>query len=447
MNNLIKKDLAYNWHPYTQMKDCETMPPIPIKNAHGAKLYDHEGNFYYDTISSWWCNIHGHTNPKIIRAITEQATKLEHTLFAGFTHEPAVMLSEKLIQITPDGLDKVFYSDNGSTAVEVALKMSLQYWQNIGITDKKHFVSFDRGYHGDTAGAMSVSGKSIYNDKFKPIMTDHFQVLTPYCYRCPLELEQKSCSIGCMTLMENILRKNSSSISAIIIEPLLLGAGGMIIYPHEYLKKVYDLAKKYNVHLIFDEVATGFGRTGKMFAFEHASIVPDFLCLSKGITSGYLPLSVTMTSNEIYNSFYGDYDEYKTFYHGHTYTANPIACAAALASIEIFETEQTLYNVELINNKLNSFLDKTKDLDFVGDIRSIGCVGAIEIVENKLTKNTHDPKKRIGLKIYNESLKQNLILRPMGNVMYFFLPLCLSIEELDDIFDKAGKVINNRLML
>ncbi|MGD2279271.1 MAG: adenosylmethionine--8-amino-7-oxononanoate transaminase [Candidatus Omnitrophota bacterium] len=440
-NDLIQKDLRYNWHPYAQMKDCEEMPPIPIERAEGIKLYDHDGNFYYDTISSWWCNVHGHGHPAIKSAIKKQVDSLEHVLFAGFTHKPAVELAERLVRITPQNLQKVFFSDNGSTAVEVALKMSLQYWHNTGEKNRTKFLSLDMAYHGDTVGAMSISGVDLFNKKFEPVFFESFKAPTPYCYRCPTGKEREECSLECLSGMEDILKENANLISAIVVEPLLLGAGGMIVYPAEYLKGVWELSRKYNVHLIADEVATGFGRTGKMFACEHAGIEPDFMCLSKGITSGYLPLGATLTTEKVYKAFYDDYDKGKTFYHGHTYTANPISCAAAVASIDLFEKERSLENAKGINRALELFLQEMSRLDMVGDTRSIGVVGALELVKDKLTKEPFSIEERIGREVYKQGLKDNLLLRPLGNVVYFFLPLCTETDELKEIFRRSGEIL------
>lgn len=439
-DNLIKSDLKHLWHPYTQMKDCESLPPIPIEYAKGVKLFDHAGNFYYDTISSWWCNVHGHNHPAIKNAIKRQLDSLDHVLFAGFTHEPAVKLAEKLVSISPEGLSKVFYSDNGSTAVEVAMKMSCQYRHNTGEPARMGFLSLDAGYHGDTIGAMSVSGPGIFNKKFEKLFFRSFKAPAPYCYRCPCGQDKNSCSLDCLGRMEEILSANRGNISAIIIEPLLMGAGGMIIYPAEYLKGVYELSRKYDVHLIADEVATGFGRTGKMFACEHAGITPDFMCLSKGITSGSLPLGATLTTDDIFRAFYDDHDKLKTFYHGHTFTGNPLSCAAALASTGLFESERTLERVPEINARLAAFLDAMSGLKTVGDTRHIGVVGAVELVKDKGTKEPFGLKERIGYEIYKEGLRHHLLLRPLGHIIYFFLPLCVNAEELDDIFHKASTV-------
>jgi adenosylmethionine-8-amino-7-oxononanoate aminotransferase len=442
MTDWIKKDLRYIWHPYTQMKDCRKWPPILIKKAKGVKIYDSRGNFYYDTISSWWCNVHGHSHSKIKQAIKKQLNSLDHVLFAGFTHTPAITLAEKLLAVAPDNLSRVFYSDNGSTAVETALKMSLQYWNNIGRKAKTKFVSLDLAYHGDTVGAMSIGGDTIFNQKFKPLLFKSFKVPTPYCYRCPVGKKRSSCNIDCIKPLENILEKHNGKIAAIILEPLLMAAAGMIIYPVEYLQRAAALARKYDVHLIVDEVATGFGRTGKMFACEHAQIKPDFMCLGKGITSGTLPFAATLTTEKIYCAFYDDYEKFKTFYHGHTYTANPIGCAVTLASLEIFAQEKTLQKIKPLAKLLHSEMEKFRDLPFVGDVRCIGMVGAVELVEDKKTKKPFDIKARIGQRIFEQGLKEHLLLRPLGNVIYLFLPLCVNEAQLRDILKRMYKVID-----
>jgi len=443
MESWIKKDLKFIWHPYTQMKDCRSLPPILIERARGARLYDSKGNFYYDTISSWWCNVHGHNHPRIKDSIKKQLYYLEHVLFAGFTHKPAISLAEKLIFITPEKLTKVFFSDNGSTAVEVALKMSFQYWQNIGRPKKLRFVSLDNGYHGDTIGTMSVSGKNLFNKIFSPLFFSSFKVPSPYCYRCPMDRVRDTCNIDCIAPLERLLKEKSQEIAGIILEPLVQAAGGMIIYPKEYLQKVAELSRRFSVHLIVDEVATGFGRTGRMFASEFVDCEPDFMCLSKGITSGYLPLAATLTTDKIYKAFYADYKERKTFYHGHTYTANPLSCSAALASLKIFEEERTLEKIKKIIPIFSSLLEKFRNLSFVGDVRHIGLIGAIELVKDKKTKMTFDFKERIGLKVYKRGLKNNLILRPLGNIIYLFLPLCIKKDELEDIAGRTYSVIKS----
>jgi adenosylmethionine-8-amino-7-oxononanoate aminotransferase len=442
MDNWIKRDLKYIWHPYTQMKDCQRIPPILIEKARGIKLYDSKRDFYYDTISSWWCNVHGHNHPKVKEAINKQLNTVEHVLFAGFTHKPAILLAERLISITPKSLTKIFFSDNGSTSVESALKMSFQYWQNIGIKRKRRFISLDYAYHGDTIGAMSVSGIDLFNQVFSPLLFSSFRVTSPYCYRCPMGKKRDSCNIECVVPLERILRDKNDEIAAMILEPLILAAGGMIVYPIEYLEKVAKLTKKYNVHLILDEVATGFGRTGKMFACEYTNIQPDFMCLSKGITAGYLPLGVTLTTDKIYQAFYDEYGKKKTFYHGHTYTANPIACAAALASLKIFEEENILNKIEKLIPIFHDRIEEARGLSSVGDVRCIGMIGAIELVKDKKTKEPFSFKERIGLRVYKEALKRRIILRPLGNVIYLYFPLCIRKIEIESILEKTFSTIS-----
>lgn len=443
MNNWIKRDLKYIWHPYTQMKDCESLPPILIEKARGLKLYDNKGNFYYDTISSWWCNVHGHNHTKIKEAIKKQINSLEHVLFAGFTHRSAILLAERLISISPKNLTKVFFSDNGSTAVETALKMSFQYWQNIGKKDKTKFVSLNYGYHGDTVGAMSVSGVDLFNEVFKPLFFSSFKVPSPYCYRCPMDKEKSSCNLDCADPLETLVRQKSHEIAGIVLEPLVMAAAGMIVYPKEYLKRVAEIARKYSIHLILDEVATGFGRTGKMFACDHVNIQPDFMCLSKGITSGYLPLGATLTTENIYDAFFANFEKRKTFYHGHTYTANPIACSAGLASLKIFEEEDTLNRLKDMILLFHQRIEEFRPLLLVGDVRHIGMIGALELVKDKKTKEAFGFKERIGLEIYQRGLKKNIILRPLGNITYFFLPLCVKRRELEYILDNTYSIINS----
>jgi adenosylmethionine-8-amino-7-oxononanoate aminotransferase len=444
MDKWLKKDSDFIWHPYTQMKDCLQFPPILIKRGNGIKLYDERGNFYYDTLSSWWCNVHGHNHPKIKAAIKTQLSRLEHVLFAGFTHKPAIQLAEKLISISPGKLTRVFFSDDGSTSVEVALKMSFQHWQNTGRTKKTKFIALDYGYHGDTIAAMSVSGIDLFNRLFSPLFFPSFKVPSPYCYRCPMDKDRYSCAIDCIMPLEKLLKEKSGIISALILEPMVLAAGGMIVYPKEYLLKAANLTKKFNVHLILDEVATGFGRTGRMFACEYVeNIAPDFLCLSKGLTAGYLPLAVTLTTDKIYKAFYADYREKKTFYHGHTYTANPLSCSAALASLEIFKEERTLKRLRKIIPLFYAAMEKFRDLPLVGDVRYIGLIGAIELVRDKLTKESFDFRERMGLEVYKRGLKNNLILRPLGNIIYLFLPLCIKRNEFEDVLDRTYAVIKS----
>ncbi len=426
------------------MKDCRKLPPILIERAAGIKLYDARGKFYYDTISSWWCNVHGHNRLEIKKAVKKQLDSLEHVLFAGFTHQPAIRLAEELVAAAPRGLSKVFFSDNGSTSVEVALKLSFQYWQNINQPRKRKFVSLDYGYHGDTVGTMSVSGVGLFNRVFQPLFFPAYKVPSPYCYRCPMGKKRENCGIDCIRPLEELLKEKAENIAGIILEPMILAAGGMIVYPREYLRKAANLAKKFKAHLIVDEVATGFGRTGKMFASEYAAVNPDFLCLSKGITAGYLPLGATMTTEKVFRAFYAGHQENKTFYHGHTYTANPLACAAGVASMEIFKREKPLEKIRGTIELFHQGLEKFRRLPAVGDVRYLGLIGAMELVQDKASKKGFPAEQRIGLEIYKMGLEKNIILRPLGNIVYLFLPLCVTKGQVRDILERAYSILGRK---
>ena len=423
---IIDRDLNVLWHPCTQMKDHETLPLIPIKRAKGVYLYDFEDNSYIDAISSWWVNIFGHTNDYINAKVKKQLENLEHVLLAGFTHQSAVELADRLVLITPKGLDKVFYADNGSSAVEVALKMSYHYHKNRG-KDKSLFLSLTNSYHGETIGALSVGDVSLYKETYKPLLINNIQTPVPKDQTIESAYEA-------LNALEVILSQSSSEISAFILEPLIQGAGYMHMYHHQYLKGARELTQKYDVHLIADEIMTGFGRTGKMFACEYADITPDFMCLSKGLTGGYMPLSVVMTTNDIYRAFYYDYSEYKAFLHSHSYTGNPLACSAALATLDIFEQtdvlDTNLQKSQYIYNRMQKF----KQLDNVDSIRHQGMVFAIELKGYK----TED---RVGLRVYQYGLKHGVLLRPLGHIIYFMPPYVISYKEIDKMVDVAYDAI------
>ncbi|MBF0544588.1 MAG: adenosylmethionine--8-amino-7-oxononanoate transaminase [Candidatus Riflebacteria bacterium] len=441
MNGMLKEDLQYNWHPYTQMEALISNPPLLIEKAQGIKLFSVDGNFYYDTISSWWCNIHGHCHPRIVEAVQQQISRLDHIMFAGFTHEPVIELSSRLAALTPKPLERLFYSDNGSTAVETALKMSVQYWKNTGQSQKNRFISLDRGYHGDTVGCMSVSGVDLFVQPFFPLMFHSLKAPSPYCYRCPESKTPSNCSMDCFNELEKLLCEHSETVAGIIIEPILMGAGGMLIYPADYVSKTARLAKEYNVHLILDEVAVAFGRVGEMFACQLCGVSPDFLCLSKGLTGGILPLAVTMTTREVFEAFLGPVGSGKTFYHGHTFTGNPIGCAAAIANLKIFEEEKSLENVKKIAARLNSEIEVFAGYEFVGDVRTIGTVLAIELVQNKTSGIPIPNGSEYMRKIYSTGLSNGIILRAIGNVIYLFLPVCTNENELSDILARTHAVM------
>jgi len=435
-NTLLRKDLRHSWHPYTQMSTLVTEPPMLIDRAEGLFLFDAEGNRYYDAISSWWCLVHGHGHPRIREAVTRQMERLDHVLFAGVTHEPAVRLASRLAAIAPEGLSRVFFSDNGSTAVEVALKMSLQCWRNLGREERTGFICLDHGYHGDTTGCMSVSGVEAFLRAFRPILFPARRVPAPYCYRCPVGKAYPGCGVSCVAALGDALREGGETVAAVILEPLLLGAGGMIVYPPEFLSRAAALARTLGVHLILDEVATGFGRTGTMFACEQAGVSPDFLCLSKGLTGGTMPLAATLTTAEVYNSFLGGPDSGKTFYHGHTYTANPVGCAAALASLDLFEEEELVDRVARLAPRLAEGVRELAGLPLVGDVRGIGTVAALELVRDKETKEPLPGTAPLFRELRDEGLRRGLFLRPLGNVVYLFLPQAVTSEALDDILDR-----------
>jgi len=431
-NKMMQRDLEVIWHPCTQMKDHETLPLIPIKSGKGIYLYDFEGNSYIDAVSSWWVNLFGHSNPKINQQIKNQIDTLEHVLLAGFTHEPAIELAHKLVKLTPNTLNKVFYVDNGSSAVEAALKMSYHYHLNLGKT-KPIFLSLTNSYHGETIGALSVGDVSLYKETYEPLLIGNMQV--------PVPINQtKEAAIEALEVLAKTLKEKSNEISAFIVEPLIQGAGGMHMYHPYYLEGARELTKAYNVHLIADEIMTGFGRTGKMFACEHANISPDYMTLSKGLTGGYLPLSVVMTTTEIYNAFYCDYNEHKAFLHSHSYTGNPLACSAALAVLEIFEEENILEENEKKQNYMSSKVEKFKLLSNVKEVRQQGMIIAIEL-------EGYTPKERIGLALYQYALTQGVLLRPLGNVIYFMPPYVIEYEEIDKMIDVAYRGIKELLAI
>ncbi len=448
---LLDVDMKFLWHPYTQMKDYEDRDLLLVDHADGVYLFDAKGKRYYDTISSWWCILHGHNHPTIKSYVKGQLDRLEQIHFAGTTHEGAIRLAERLASITPEPLTRVFYSDDGSTACEVAIKMSVQYWKQTGHKSKDRFIALERGYHGDTIGTMSLGGVPAFKGPFDRLTFDSFTIPTPYCYHCPCGIETASpacdscgtprasgCAIECLEPLRRLLEGRAEDIAALILEPLLMGAGGMIVYPVEYLQEVARLCRRYGVHLILDEVATGFGRTGRMFALEHAGICPDFLCISKGLTGGYLPMSATMTTEDVFSAFYGDYNEGKTFFHGHTFTANPLAVAAALGSLRVFEEEKTLEELSQKVDVLQSGIRGLARFDTVGDIRGVGMVASLELVADKDSKKPFPPRERRGFQVYLEGLKHGLILRPLGDVIYLFLPLCVTVDQINDILSRCN---------
>ena len=425
-SHFVERDLSVIWHPCTQMKDHEFLPLIPIKRGKGVYLEDFEGNRYIDAISSWWVNLFGHSNEYINSKIREQLEKLEHVIFAGFTHEPIIQLSERLIKITPEGLNRCFFADNGSSGVEVALKMSFHYHKNRGEI-RPLFLSLTNSYHGETLGALAVGDVELYKKTYDEIMIKSIQVPVPE--NSSVEAVEKP-----LQELERVLEERGKEISALILEPLVQCAGSMHIYHPNYLIGARELTKKYGVHLIADEVATGFGRTGKMFACEHAGISPDFMVLSKGLTGGYLPLSVVLMTDEIYSQFYCDYTLQKSFLHSHSYTGNPLACTAANATLDIFEKENILEKIAPKIEYMGKKLEKFRDLPNVAEVRQQGMIGVVEL-------KGYRPEERIGLKVYQYGLDNGVLLRPLGHVIYFMPPLIISFEEMDKMIEVAYKGI------
>lgn len=444
--DLVELDLKHIWHPCSQMQDYESFKPIVIKRAKGVYLYDEKGRAYIDIISSWWCNLFGHLNETINESIKEQLTKLEHVIFANFTHEGAINLAQNLASILPNGLTKFNFSDNGSSAVESALKMAFAYHQQTGNLHKTKFMCLEEGYHGETLGALSVGAMDLYAKIYKTILIKTIRIKAPNCYHCEFGKNRDNCACECFIYAQREFEKHAKHTAAIIIEPLLQGAAGMRIYPPLYLKKLREICDFYGVILIADEIATGFGRTGAMFACEKAEISPDIMVLSKGLTGGYMPMSVVATTQKIYDAFYAPYNEHKAFMHSHTYAGNPLGCAAALGVMKIFKEQNALKIANDTAKVLNELTLKAfSNHKFVGEVRSIGLINAIELVKDKGKKQSFDAKLRLGYEIYKVALKNGLLLRPLGDVLYFNPPLNITPDECEKAVEICKKSIEEAL--
>ncbi len=428
--SLSKRDLSVLWHPCSQMKDHENFPVIPIKKGQGAWLEDYDGNRYLDAISSWWVNLFGHANPTINAALKDQLDSLEHVIFAGFTHEPAVKLAEKLVEVTPSGLNRCFYADNGSTAVEVALKMSFHYWRNLGETKKTKFITLENSYHGETLGALAVGNVPLYKKTYAPLLMDVITVPSPDCYYCDPGESWAAYSSRRFDLMENTLRDHAGTVCAVIIEPLVQCAGSMRMYDPVYLTHLREACDRYNVHLIADEIAVGFGRTGTLFACEQAAITPDFMCLSKGLTGGYLPLSALLTTENVYQAFYDDYEKLTAFLHSHSYTGNALACRAGLATLEIFQQQDTVAKNKVLAKMMASAASRFHEHPYIAEVRQTGMVLAIELAKNKRTREPYPWQERRGMQVYHYALAKGVLLRPLGNVIYFMPPYVINEDDL-----------------
>lgn len=441
---LKEMDLNHLWHPFTQMKEWWEWGPLFIESAEGNYLIDTDGRRYLDGVSSLWANVHGHGKKKIVEAIVDQAKRLCHSTLLGLSHPQAALLSKKLADIAPGNLNWVFYSESGATSVEIALKMAYQFWRNQGY-ERRLFVCLEEGYHGDTLGAVSVGGIALFHDIYRPLLFETIKIPSPYLFWRKSGLPWEKVHQELLSLYEERIKPHSTDIAAVILEPLVQGAGGILPFPPGVLKGLRDLCDKYDLFMIADEVATGFGRTGTMFACEQESVAPDLMCLGKGITGGYLPLAATLASDRIFNAFFGDYEELKTFYHGHTYTGNPVACAAALANLEVFEEEGTIENlapkIEALRDGLAEFAGHPK----VADIRQKGMMAGIELMEDPRRGIPYPLSKRIGHRVCMAIRKHGVILRNLGDTIVVMPPLSITIEEIRFLFSALRKALEEVL--
>ena len=435
--DLARRDLAAVWHPCTQMQDHEWLPMIPVVRGEGAWLYGADGRRWLDAISSWWVNLFGHANPRIGAAVTDQLGRLEHVLLAGFTHEPAIDLAERLVALAPPGLTRCFYADNGSSAIEVALKMSFQYWRNAGRTGKRRFVTLANSYHGETLGALAVGHVELYREIYRPLLMDVITVPSPDAYLREDGEDAEACARRAFAALEETLGRCADEVCAVIVEPLVQCAGGMRMHHPAYLALLREACDRHGVHLIADEIAVGFGRTGTMFACEQAGITPDFLCLSKGLTGGYLPLSAVLTGERVFAAFYDEYSSLKAFLHSHSYTGNPLACRAALASLDIFRDDLVIERNRPLAAHLGRRAAELAELPHVAEVRQSGMIVAVELAPGGDRRRSYDWRERRGLRVYRHGLEHGALLRPIGNVVYFMPPYVVTPEEIDALVTTA----------
>jgi adenosylmethionine---8-amino-7-oxononanoate aminotransferase len=438
----IRRDLRVLWHPCTQMKDHESLPPVPIRRGQGVWLEDFDGRRYLDAISSWWVNLFGHANPRINAALTQQLEELEHVILAGFSHAPVVELSERLVKLAPLGLTRCFYADNGSSAVEVAVKMSFHYWKNLGKPEKKRFITLSNSYHGETLGALAVGNVELYKETYQPLLMDVITVPSPDCFGREVGESWEAHTRKMFKEMERALEKHHRETAAVILEPLVQCAGNMRMYHPVYLTLLREACDRYGVHLIADEIAVGFGRTGTLFACEQAGITPDFMCLSKGLTGGYLPLSAVLTREAVYQAFYDDYGTLRAFLHSHSYTGNPLGCRAALATLDIFKEDDVITQNRALASHMAKAAAPLADHPHVAEVRQHGMILAMEMVKDKKARQPYDWKERRGLKVYQHGLKRGVLLRPVGPVVYFMPPYVITPDEIDFMAQVAKEGID-----
>jgi adenosylmethionine-8-amino-7-oxononanoate aminotransferase len=444
-DTLIAWDKAHLWHPFTAQKDWHDAEPLIIARGEGVHLFDDRGRRYLDGVGSLWCNVHGHRHPRLDAAIRQQLDRVAHTTLLGATHPPAIELARRLVELAPEGLSRVFFSDDGATAVEVALKMAFQFWRQKDQPEpgRTRFVSLGGAYHGDTLGDVSVGAIDRFHAVFRPLLFDVLRAPIPHCYRCPLGLARPDCQTACLEAVERILESHPGEVAAVVVEPLVQGAAGMVVHPEGYLRGLRELTRRHDTLLIADEVAVGFGRTGTMFACEQEGVTPDFLCLGKGITGGYLPLAATLTTERVYAAFFASAAEDRTFQHGHTYGGNPLGAAVALASLEVFEAEQTLEATRRNAAVLKECLDRIARLPHVGDVRQRGLIAGIELVEDRPTKRPFPRARMTGARVCLKARAHGLLIRPLGDVIVVFPPLAIRPEQLRQMMETIERCIRS----
>ncbi len=440
-SNLARAAQKYLWYPFTQMSEVEQTPPLIIERGEGVYLIDTDGNRYIDGVSSLWTNVHGHRHPRLDQAIRDQVDRIAHSTLLGLSNVPAIRLAEKLISIAPEGLTRVFYSDSGSTAVEIALKMAYQYHAQAGQPERSTFIALENAYHGDTLGSVSVGGIDLFHAKFRPLLFPVERIPSPHCYRCPLGRDPSTCNMACLAPLERILEEKAEKIAGVVMEPLVQGAAGMLVHPRGYLKRVRELTEKHGVLLILDEVATGFGKTGTMFACEQEDVRPDLMALAKGLSGGYLPIAATLATEEIYSGFLGRYEDFRTFFHGHTFTGNPLAAAVAIATLEVFGEEHVLEHVKELDRRMEERLHEFAELPHVGNIRRRGIMTGIELVADRESKEPYPVEMRVGHQVIMEARRHGVIIRPLGDVVVLMPPLAISLDELDTLLDAVYESI------
>ena len=442
-SRLRQADKAHLWHPFTQMAEWVRGDNVVIAAGDREFLIDTDGRRYIDGVSSLWCNLHGHRRPEIDEAIRAQLGRIAHSTLLGLASVASIELAERLVAIVPQGLTRVFYSDSGATAVEVALKMAFQYWRQCPRPQpaRTKFVGLSLGYHGDTLGAMSVGGIDLFHAMYRPLLAETIRAPSPYCYRCPLGRRPEDCGMACAEAMERILAAHAAEVAAVIVEPLVQGAGGMITHPAGYLRRVADACRTHDVLLIADEVATGFGRTGRMFACEHEGVQPDLLCVAKGISGGYLPLAATLAAERVYEAFLGRHDEHRTFFHGHTYTGNALACAAGVASLDVFEKDRVLDRIGALAAAMGGLLAPLAGRPHVGEVRRRGLMVGIELVADRATRRAYPAEERRGAAVCAAARARGVWIRPLGDVVVLMPPYCIGDESLARLVEAVGQGI------